>query len=55
MRWAEHATRMRIIRNTYGLLVRNAEGMRQLVRLRRRWIDDNKKNSGEIEADTDLA
>jgi hypothetical protein len=35
-------------RNAYSLLVGKPEGKRQLGRQRRRWVDDNRMDLGEV-------
>jgi hypothetical protein len=48
MRWAGHVARMGGKRNAYRLLVGKPEGRRPLGRSRRRWVDNNKMDLGEI-------
>jgi len=40
MRWAGHVARMGEERGAYRVLVGKPEGMRPLVRPRRRWVDN---------------
>jgi hypothetical protein len=42
MKLAGHVARMGVKRNTYRILVGNAEGKRPLGRPRRRWVDNIK-------------
>jgi hypothetical protein len=48
MRLAGHVTRMGKTRNVYRILVGKPEGMRSLVRPRRRWLDNIKMGLREI-------
>jgi hypothetical protein len=48
MRRAGHVARMGKKRNAYTLLVRNAEGKRPLERPRRRWVDNIRRDLGEV-------
>jgi hypothetical protein len=48
MRWGEHVERMGKKSNAYRLLVGKPEGKRPLGRARRRWVDNNKMDLGEI-------
>jgi hypothetical protein len=48
MRWAGHVARMKEKRNAYRLLVGKSEGKRPLGRPRRRWVDNIKRNLGEV-------
>jgi hypothetical protein len=48
MRWAGHVARMGMKRSAYRLLVGKPEGKRQLGRLRRRWVDNIRKDLGEV-------
>jgi hypothetical protein len=48
MRWAGHEARMGEKRNAYRLLVGKPEGKRQLRRPRRRWVDNIRKDLGEM-------
>jgi hypothetical protein len=48
MRWAGHVARMGEKRNVYRLLVGNPERKSQLVRPKRRWIDNIKMDLLEI-------
>jgi hypothetical protein len=47
MRWAGHVARMEK-RNTYRLLVGQSEGKRPLGRPRHRWVDNIRKDLGEV-------
>jgi hypothetical protein len=48
MRWAGHVARMGDKRSAYGLLVGKPEGKRPLSRPRRRWVDNIRKDLGEV-------
>jgi hypothetical protein len=48
MRWAGHVARMKEKRNAYRLLVGKPGGKRSLGRPRRRWVDNIKKDFGEV-------
>jgi hypothetical protein len=48
MRWADRVARMGEKRNAYRLLVRKPEGKRPLGRPRRRWVDNIKRDLGEV-------
>jgi hypothetical protein len=48
MRWAGHAARIGERRNAYKILVGNPEGRRPLGRPRRRWVDNNKMDLGDV-------
>jgi hypothetical protein len=48
MRWAGHVARMGEKRNAYRTLVGKLEGKRPLGRPRRRWVDNNKMDLGEV-------
>jgi hypothetical protein len=48
MRWVGHVARMREKRNTYWLLVGKPERKRPLGRPRRRWVDNIRKDLGEV-------
>jgi hypothetical protein len=47
MRWARNVARMGAKRNEYRILVGKSEGKRQLVRPRRRWMDNVKMDLRE--------
>jgi hypothetical protein len=47
-RWAGHIARMGEERNAYRLLVGKLEGRRPLGRPRRRWLDNIRKDLGEV-------
>jgi hypothetical protein len=49
MRWAGHVARIGEKRNAYRLLVGNPEGKRQLGRPRHRWVDNIRKDLGDVE------
>jgi hypothetical protein len=48
MRWAGNVARMREKRNAYRLLVGKPEGKRPLQRPRHRWVDNIKRDLGEV-------
>jgi hypothetical protein len=48
MRWAGHVARMGEKRNAYRLLVGTPEGKRPLGKPRRRWVDNIKRDLGEV-------
>jgi hypothetical protein len=48
MRWAGHVARMGEKRNAYKLMVGKPEGKRPLGRSRRRWVDNIKRDPGEV-------
>jgi hypothetical protein len=48
LRWAGHVARMVEKRNAYRLLVGKPGGKRPLGRPRRRWVDNIRKNLGEV-------
>jgi hypothetical protein len=48
MRWASHVARIGEKRNAYTLLVGKQEGRRPLGRPRRRWVDNIRKDLGEV-------
>jgi hypothetical protein len=48
MRMAGHVARMWEKRNAHRLLVGKPEGKRPLARPRRRWVDNIKKDLGEV-------
>jgi hypothetical protein len=48
MRCEGNVARVGEKRNAYGLVVEKPEGKRPLGRPRRRWVDNIKKNVGEI-------
>jgi hypothetical protein len=48
MRWAGHVARMGAQRNAYRLLVVKPEGKRPLGRARYRWVDNIKRDLGEV-------
>jgi hypothetical protein len=48
MRWMGHVARMRKMKNTHRLLVGKQKGKRPLGRPRRRWVDNNKMDLGEV-------
>jgi hypothetical protein len=48
MRWAGHVARMGEKRNAYRLLVGKPEGNRPLGRPRHRWLDNIKRDLGEV-------
>jgi hypothetical protein len=48
MRWAGNVAHMAKFRNTYKILVKNAEGKRPFGRPRRRWQDDIRMDRREI-------
>jgi hypothetical protein len=48
VRWAGHVARIGEKRNAYRILVGKPEGMRQLGRRRRRWVDNIKMDLREI-------
>jgi hypothetical protein len=48
MKLAGHVARMVAKTNAYGILVGNPEGKRPLGRPRRRWVDNNKMDLGDI-------
>jgi hypothetical protein len=48
MRWVGHVARMGEKRNAYRLLVGKPEGKRPLGRPRRMWVDNIRKDLGEI-------
>jgi hypothetical protein len=48
LRWAGHVARMREKRNGYRLLVGKPGGKRPLGRPRRKWVDNIKRNLGEV-------
>jgi hypothetical protein len=48
MRWEGHVARMGEKRNAYRLMVVNPEGKRPLGRPRRRWVDNIRKDLGEV-------
>jgi hypothetical protein len=48
MRWAGHVARMGEKRNAYRLLVGKPEGKRPLGSPRRRWVDNIRKDLGEV-------
>jgi hypothetical protein len=49
MRWEDHVARMVEKRSAYRLLVGTPEGKRPLGRPRRRWVDNIRKDLGEVE------
>jgi hypothetical protein len=51
MRWAGHVAPIGEKRNAYRILVGKPEGKRPLGRHRRRWLNNNKIDLGEIEWD----
>jgi hypothetical protein len=48
MRWAGHVARIEEKRNAYRLLVGKPEGKRPLGRPRCRWVDNIRKDLGEV-------
>jgi hypothetical protein len=48
MRWAGHVARMGEKRNAYRLFVGKPDGKRPLGRPRRRWVDNIKRDLGEV-------
>ena len=48
MRWAGHVARMGEERDAYRVLVGKPEGKRQLVRPRRRWVDNIRMDLQEV-------
>jgi hypothetical protein len=48
MRWAGHVARMGEKINAYRLLVGKPEGKKPLERPRRRWVDNIKRDLGEV-------
>jgi hypothetical protein len=48
MRWAGHVAQIGEKRNAYRLLVGKLEGERPLGRPRRRWVDNIRKDLGEV-------
>jgi hypothetical protein len=48
VRWTGHVARMWENRNAYRLLVEKPEGKRPLGRPRRRWLDNIRKDLGEV-------
>jgi hypothetical protein len=48
IRWAGHVARRGKKRNAYRLLVRKPEGKRPLRKPRRRWVDNIRKDLGEV-------
>jgi hypothetical protein len=48
VRWAGHVARMGEKRNAYRLLVGKPEGKKPLRRPRRRWVDNIKRDLGEV-------
>jgi hypothetical protein len=48
MRWAGHVARMGEKRNAYRLLMGKSEGKRPLGRPRRKWVDNIKRDLGEV-------
>jgi hypothetical protein len=51
MRWAGHVTCMRMMRNSYKVLIRKPEGKRPLGRNRHRWENNIKLDLKEIRCD----
>jgi hypothetical protein len=51
MRWAEHVAGMEATRNAHKILVGKPEEKRPLGRPKRRWVDNNKMDLGEIGRD----
>jgi hypothetical protein len=48
MRWVGHIARIGEERNVFRLLLGNLEGQRPLERPRRRWVNNIKKDLGEV-------
>ena len=48
MRWAGHVARMGEDREVHRVLMGKAEGRRPLGRLRRRWVDNIRKDLQEV-------
>jgi hypothetical protein len=48
MRWIGHVAQMRANRNAYRLLVGKPEGKRPLGRPRHRWVDNIRRDLGEV-------
>jgi hypothetical protein len=48
MRWEGHVARIGEKRNAYRLLLGKPEGKRPLGRPRRRWVDNIKRDLGEV-------
>jgi hypothetical protein len=48
MRWAGHVARMGVELNVYRFLVGRPEGKRPLRRPRRKWVDNIRKDLGEV-------
>jgi hypothetical protein len=49
LRWTRHVVRKGTKRNGYMILVGKPEGKRPLGRPRRRWMDNNNMDLGEVE------
>jgi hypothetical protein len=49
VRWVEHIARIREMKNLHNILVGNPEGKRRFGRPRRRWEDNIRMDSREID------